>query len=337
MVRTDPLFASVEQTLSDTWKALPPEYKKKHRASYLQWIKTDRDEYAAALMRDKGLSFNEAYTAETAEANNRLRAALPRSIQRKVRHIDMDELFGRMAKAAGAPKKKPSQTAKPPATPTEEGGRPEWGWFRPGYYDGYTFNKDNMGDDGEANFTWKAQGTDKVIITYTGKDKFNTGTSLLRKKGEKETVYAVKDLGFDNVFPPVKSVKINGELRTPTIIFLTDEEINNGSTKGSASSGTFKPGSYDLCADGKPCKERDLGGIDFHPNNHTGLYSFGGNGLPSLESFSWKKQGDTIVITYIDGAQIIAHVISDGIIELDDDEVVRGGYYKWRNDGDWRE
>ena len=91
MVKADPRFAFVEQTLINTWKSTPKNFKDKHREYYVSWIKTDRDKNAAIHMRN-GLSFIDAYTYETALFNNTLRSLLPRERQKKTRYIDLRRL-----------------------------------------------------------------------------------------------------------------------------------------------------------------------------------------------------------------------------------------------------
>jgi S1-C subfamily serine protease len=117
IVRTDPVFAYVEHTLLDNWSMLPKQYKNMYRQSYLDWIKFIRDRNALRIMQE-GITFNEAYTIETALFNNLLRDALPRSIQRRLYYIDMEQLYQLMAKARN---KNTSRTpySRPNRTETE--------------------------------------------------------------------------------------------------------------------------------------------------------------------------------------------------------------------------
>ena len=117
MVRTDPLFAFVEKALLNNWKATPKQYKNMYRPSYLEWIKTNRDKRAANLMRE-GLSFNEAYTVETALFNNTLRGVLPPAVQRRLYYIDMPELYALMAEARKRKSNRGQYVPPPASTPT---------------------------------------------------------------------------------------------------------------------------------------------------------------------------------------------------------------------------
>jgi S1-C subfamily serine protease len=130
MVRTDPLFAFVENTLLINWKYMPERYKNMYRTAYIDWIKVNRDIHAFNLMQ-KGLSFNQAYTAETALFNNTLMEALPPIVQQRLLYIDIDELIKQMVEAKSRETYPNSRKYTPPpvSTPTTPQGSTGTGFF----------------------------------------------------------------------------------------------------------------------------------------------------------------------------------------------------------------
>ena len=75
LVKSCPEFAAAEKEILAVWQKLPKATKRQLQKSQLEWIKTKRDEEAAALMQ-KGYSYEQAYTKVTQDKTVELRSHL---------------------------------------------------------------------------------------------------------------------------------------------------------------------------------------------------------------------------------------------------------------------
>ncbi|MDR1395123.1 MAG: hypothetical protein LBK52_02995 [Deltaproteobacteria bacterium] len=71
LVRSDYTFRQAEERILKVWGDLPPEFRSSIRQEQIQWIKSDRDREARALMM-RGRSKAEAYAIVTNERSDYL-------------------------------------------------------------------------------------------------------------------------------------------------------------------------------------------------------------------------------------------------------------------------